>query len=49
MRLQITGIGHYIIFSMLGEKRTHTHTHTKENYEGKEIINPTTPSIRSSY
>lgn len=29
MRLKITGIDHYIIFSILGEKRTHTHKKRK--------------------
>lgn len=42
IRLQIIGTGHYILFffSTSGEKKK---LHRKKgNYEGKEIINPTT-------
>lgn len=41
IRLQIMGTGHYILFfSTSGEKKK---LHRKKgNYEGKEIINPTT-------
>lgn len=41
VRLQITGIGHYILFFSYIRRKKNPHT-KKVNYEGKEIIDPTT-------